>query len=194
METLIKSISNYIQLEPHEKTYFLSLLQRRKLANKEIILRPGEICKNSIFVVNGCLRTYGHDGNGFEKIMSFASSGHWIADMYSLLSQQPGNLITQAAKPSEIYLLPKARQEQLYADVPKFERFFRLLIENLLLDYQQRLMDNLTIRAEERFLKFKKAHPDLAETLPKKDIAAYIGVTPQFFSRMIAGISKKPGI
>ena len=68
--------------------------------------------------------------------------------------------------------------------MPVFERFFRIIIENSLVAYQQRLIDNLSLTAEERYNNFCKRYPTLITRLPSKQIAAYIGVTPEFFSKM----------
>jgi CRP-like cAMP-binding protein len=181
---IIDSITRHIQLSADEKEHFLSLLQPKSYKRKQFILEDGEVCKYSAFVAKGCLRGFTVDDNGFEHVLNFAPVGWWIADMYSLLTQKPGILNIQAAENSEVLLLSKARQEKLYHEIPQFERFFRIITENSLIAYQQRLLDNLSLAAEDRYLNFCKRYPTLIATLPKKQIASYIGVTPEFFSRM----------
>ena len=85
---------------------------------------------------------------------------------------------------TDVLLLSKANQEKLYHEIPQFERFFRIITENSLVSYQQRLIDNLSLTAEERYNNFCRRYPTLIYSLPKKQIASYIGVTPEFFSRM----------
>lgn len=187
---IILNISKYINLTPQEADHFISLLQPRALKRKEFLLADGDICKHSAFVTSGILRGYTIDQNGIEHVMNFAPPGWWMADMYSLLSQRPGNLYIEASERTEVVLLSKTSQEKLYQDVPRFERFFRIITENSLVAYQQRLMDNLSLPAEERYNNFCKRYPSLIHTLPKKDIASYIGVTPEFFSRMQAKMLK----
>jgi CRP-like cAMP-binding protein len=162
----------------------LSLLVPKSIKRKQFLLREGEVCKHTAFVTTGCLRAYTIDRNGFEHILHFAPPGWWVADMYSLVSQQAGNLFIEAVEASEILLLSKSRQEQLYADIPKFERFFRILAENSLVTHRQRLLDNLSLPAQDRYAIFCKRYPTLIQCLPQKYIAAYIGVTPEFFSKM----------
>ncbi len=123
--------------------------------------------------------------------MSFACEGWWIGDMYSLLSQKPGNLFIEVLEDSEVEVLSKENQEQLYLEIPKLERFFRILIENSLIANQERLMDNLSLTAEERFEKFCKKYPTLIQKVPQKQIASFIGVTPEFFSKMKSRMLKK---
>jgi CRP-like cAMP-binding protein len=181
---IIDSITRHIQLSAHEQQHFLSLLQSRTYKRKQFILQEGQICKNSTFVTKGCLRGFTVDQNGLEHIINFAPVGWWIADMYSLLTQKPATLNIEASEDAEVLLLSKLNQEKLYQDIPKFERFFRIITENSLVAYQQRTIDSLSLTAEERYNNFCKRYPSLVNTLPKKHIASYIGVTPEFFSRM----------
>ena len=88
-------------------------------------------------------------------------------------------------------ILSKENQEFLYAEIPKLERFFRILTENSLVANQERLMDNLSLSAEERFEKFRTKYPTLLQKIPQKQIASYIGVTPEFFSKMKSKLLRK---
>jgi CRP-like cAMP-binding protein len=183
-DLLLSHISRTIHLTNEETEYFTSLLQPADLKRKKFLLEDGQICKYSAFVSAGCLKGYTVDEYAFEHVLNFAPAGWWIADMYSLLTQKPGNLNIEALEDSELLLLSKHNQEILYQKVPKFERFFRIITENSLVAYQQRLMDNLSLTAEERYNNFCKRYPTLIHSVPKKDIATYIGVTPEFLSRL----------
>ncbi|HEY0246023.1 MAG TPA: Crp/Fnr family transcriptional regulator, partial [Mucilaginibacter sp.] len=88
-------------------------------------------------------------------------------------------------------LLSKINQEKLYLSIPKFERFFRILIEKSLVANQQRIVDNLSLTAEERYNIFCKRYPTLIDRLSQKQLASYIGVTPEFFSRMRSEMLRK---
>ena len=149
-----------------------------------MLLKDGEICRYSSFVIHGCLRGFSVDENGFEHVLNFAPQNWWIADMYSLITQKTGVLNIEALEDTEILTLSKISQEELYVKVPVFERFFRIITENSLVSYQQRLLDNLSLTAEERYNNFCKRYPTLISCVPSKQIASYIGVTPEFFSKM----------
>lgn len=183
-DLIIQNIARHIKLNEDEVLHFTSLLQHQQVKRKRFFLQEGEICRYSAFVTHGCLRGYSVDKDGFEHVLSFAPPGWWAADMYSLLSQKPGVLNIEALEDTDVLLLSKSNQERLYTDIPKFERFFRIITENSLVSYQQRLIDNLSLTAEERYHNFCSRYPTLINRLPKKQIASYIGVTPEFFSRM----------
>jgi CRP-like cAMP-binding protein len=191
MSLIIENISKHIALMPEEKLLFLSKTETRHCKAKTIILNSGEICKHSYFVNSGLLRSFNINDHIVEHVLSFACEGWWISDMYSLISQKPGNLFIEVLEDAEVMLLSKENQEILYREIPKLERFFRILTENSLVAHQERLMDNLSLSAEERFEKFCSKYPTLIQKVPQKHIASYIGVTPEFFSKMRARLLKK---
>jgi CRP-like cAMP-binding protein len=191
MAALIDNILKHVVLTPQEQELFLSKTETRYFKAKTILLNAGEVCKNSYFVNSGVLRSFNINDNIVEHVMSFACQGWWISDMYSLISQKPGNLFIEVIEDAEVVLLSKENQEQLYHDIPKLERFFRILTENALVANQQRIMDNLSLSAEERFEKFSKKYPSLIQQVPQKQIASFIGVTPEFFSKMKSKMLRK---
>jgi CRP-like cAMP-binding protein len=188
---IIKNVSKHIQLTKDEEKLFISFLKEKKIKRKQFSLRENEICENSIFIMSGCLRGYTIDPNGFEHILQFAPPDWWIADMYSLISQKPGNLNIDAIEDTEVLLLSRKNQEKLFVDVPKFERFFRIITENSLVANRQRVLDNMSLTAQQRFATFCHHYPTLIEHLPQKLIASYIGVTPEFLSKVKAEYFKK---
>jgi CRP-like cAMP-binding protein len=181
---LLQNVAKHIALSPEEEQHFLSLITVRQVKKKQFLLREKEICRHSAFVAAGCLRGYTVDDNGFEHILQFAPPDWWIADMYSLLSQRPGVHNIDALEDTQVLLLSKTDQEQLYTDIPKFERFFRIITENSLVASRQRLIDNLSLNAGQRYEQFCRQYPTLITQLPQKQIAAYIGVTPEFLSKL----------
>lgn len=191
MAQILDNISKIITLNPEEQALFLSKIEIKNYKAKTILLSSGEICKHSYFVNSGLLRSFNINDNIVEHVLGFARQGWWIGDMYSLLSQKPGNLLIEVLEDVEVVLLTKENQEILYQEIPKLERFFRILTENYLVANQERLLDNLSLSAEERFEKFCKKYPTLIQKVSQKHIASYIGVTPEFFSKMKTRLLKK---
>ena len=191
MELILKNIEQHVTLTAQEKELFLSKIEIHHYKAKTILLNSGAICKHSYFVNSGILRSFNINDNIVEHVLTFACEGWWIGDMYSLLSQKPGNLFIEVLEDAEVVLLFKENQEILYREIPKLERFFRILTENSLVANQERLMDNLSLTAEERFEKFCKKYPTLIQKIAQKQIASYLGVTPEFFSKMKSKMLRK---
>ncbi|AOZ99639.1 Crp/Fnr family transcriptional regulator [Flavobacterium commune] len=191
MSLILTNIEKHVQLTAEEKELFLSKTEIHHYKAKSILLSSGQVCKHSYFVNSGILRSFNINDNIVEYVLSFACEGWWMGDMYSLISQKPGNLFIEVLEDAELVLLSKENQEQLYTEIPKLERFFRILTENSLVANQERLMDNLSLSAEERYDKFLKRYLNLNHKIPQKQIASYIGVTPEFFSKMKAKLLRK---
>jgi len=184
LNLLFTNISKHILLSEAEKNYFHSKLHFRKLKKKEIYIQENQVCESAAFVLSGCLRSYTIDDNGFEHILQFAPTDWWITDMFSFISQKPGTIYIDAIEVSEIILLSRADQLDIFEKIPAFERYFRILTENSLVSYRKRVMDGLSLTAVERYHDFCKRYPTLIECLPQKQIASYIGVTPEFLSKI----------
>ncbi len=191
MNSFLQNIARHVLLSDTEQDQVIAFTEPQVFPPRTILLEAGKICTHSFFVCQGILRSYSVDQNGQEHVVNFASPGWFIADMYSFLTQKPGHLFIETNEESEVLLMSKENQEKLYVAVPKMERFFRILVENSLVANQQRLIDNLTFTAEARYDKFAVKHRDLVHILPQKQIASYLGITPEFFSRMKSRRLKK---
>lgn len=189
-DLILKNVSRYITLGEREMDFFLSLLEPRTFKRKKLYLEAGTICKHSAFVLEGALKSYSVDQDGKEHILSFATKDWWISDLYSLLSQKPAILNIEAIVDSEVLMLSRENQQLLYEKVPTFERFFRILVENSLVANQQRLIDNLSSTAEERYLRFIKKYPTIPSCVPQHNIASYLGITPEFLSKIRARLAR----
>lgn len=191
MTLILENIAKHVALTPEEEALFLSKTEVLQFKAKTILLSSGEICRNSYFVNSGILRSFNINDNIVEHVLSFACSCWWISDMYSYITEKPGDLFIEVLEDAEVVVLSKENQQFLFQEIPKLERFFRIQIENSLVANQERLMDNLSHTAEEHFEKFCTKYPTLIQKVPQKQIASFIGVTPEFFSKMKAKMLRK---
>lgn len=99
---------------------FLSKIEIKKYKAKTILHNAGEICKHSYSINSRLLRSLNINDNIVEHVLHFACKGCWIGEIYSLLSQKPGNLLIEVMEDAEVVLLSK---EKLYFETPKLERF-----------------------------------------------------------------------
>lgn len=190
-DLILQNISRHVQLDRTETDFFISLLQTRKLKRKEFLLKQGDICKTENFIVKGCLRTYTIDDNGFEHIVMFGIEDWWVGDLYSFLTQSPATYFIDALEDTVVLQITKANLDKLYDRVPKFERFFRLILQNAFIAQQQRINQNLSFTAEQRYLDFVNKYPQLEQRLSQKQVLAYLGITPVFLSMLRRKLSKK---
>lgn len=173
------------QLEQIKNIFTPKTVQRR-----EILLRPGEACRQTYFVCSGCLRSYVIDKKGKEFVIQFAPKDWWVSDLNSFFSQEPSMFFIDAIEPSEILVGERGYQQKLEAIHPDFLSLFNKLIRNSYRSLQKRLVNQFIATAEDRYLDFLNTYPDLARRVPQRMIASYIGVMPESLSRIRKELAK----
>lgn len=191
MKLLLEDIAKYITLNPEEKKHVLTLLEIRNYKAKTILLKEGETCSHLYFINKGVIRNYIIANGNKEIVYRIADDGNWISSIDSFHNQTAGYFNLEVLEDAEVIQLSHVNYEKLLQENPKTERFFRLLAFRFLIESIERTTDDLKLTAEEKFLKFSDNFPGLANRIPQKHIASYIGVTPEFFSKMKARMLKK---
>src|SRR5204863_117658 len=108
----------------------------------------------------------------------------WIGDMYSFLTNTPARFNIDALEDSEIVYFDKPSIEKIYAEMPKFEKFARMQLQNAFVANQRRIVDSMSLDAEHRYCNFIERFPLMEQRLPLKQIASYLGITPESLSRI----------
>jgi len=191
IEKLIAHFQAYLPLDQEEIQELSSRIKARKIKRRQFILSHGEKCKHYNFVASGCFKMYKVDPAGKEHNLLFASENQWITDIGSFHSEKPGELYIEAIEPSVIIQIEKKDLLYLYANYPKFDRNFRVIIEDEYIELQNRLLQTISSTAEERYLSFLDQYPHLINRLPNTQIASYIGITPEFLSRIRKKLSRQ---
>lgn len=188
---LASFFNSYIPLNLAEKEELLGRLTEQRVKRRQFILQPTDGCKYYTFVISGCFKMYGVDHNGAEHNIQFAAENEWIADISSFHSGTASQLYIEAIEPSVILQIDKTNLVYLYHHYPKFDRIFRVIIEEKFIELQNRVLQNISSTADERYESFLRQYPSLANRLPNTQIASYIGITPEFLSKIRRINSKK---
>lgn len=184
-DLLLKKFDEIIDLTQEEKELSLRFFISKKIRKKQYLLQQGDVCKYVAFVEKGLLRSYKVDDKGHEHITQFAFEGWWISDQLSFLTGEPSEYNIDALEDSELLLLTKQTEEQMLQKIPKFERFFRILLQNNLIATQKRLMNTLSQTAEERYSELITACPEtMPNRIPQHMLASFLGITPETLSRI----------
>lgn len=183
-EPLIAYFEKSFQLTDDEKELVLTKFHSRLFRKKQYVLQEGNVCTHMNFVVRGCLRSYKVDERGNSYILQFASEDNWINDLGSFHSMKPTALNIDALEDTVVLQINYDDLIYLYKHVPKFNLIFRVLVENAYIRLQERILQNISSTAEERYHSFLELYPHLYNRLSQVQIAAYLGVTPEFLSKL----------
>jgi CRP-like cAMP-binding protein len=191
MEALISHFRKYIRLDDEQLRIIESKIAKRKIKRRQMILQEGFVCKHYSFVSQGLFRMYGIDDKGFEHNIQFAAEGDWIADLGSFHSKKPSQLFIEALEPSEIIQIEQKDLYFLYLNILKLDRVFKVTFENKFIELQNRVLQTFSSTAEQRYLSFLEHYANLASRLPNTQIASYLGITPEFLSKIRKNLSNK---
>jgi CRP-like cAMP-binding protein len=182
-DRLKTSLERLLPLTPGEFVQFAALLTPRRLTKHEGWLRAGEVCTHIAFINRGCLRYYYlKDGNEFNG--QFFFEGAWVGEYQSFLTGQPSTQYIDALEDTELFVMPRTDLQTLYNEQPVFERFGRLVAENVVIGSQRRTASLLFDSPEERYLKLIAERPKVVERIPLHHIASYLGIQPESLSRI----------
>jgi len=181
---ILSQINRHISLDEREGLYFSSLLIHAKIKQGDYLEKVGSVTQSFIHVESGCLMSYYTDKEGDDHVLQFATAGWWTGDLQSFTKQQPAIYSTRALAESSVFYLPKADMDQLLERYPKFEKYFRILFQNSLITHQDRILQNISDTAEDRYEHFRQKYPSLEQYVPLKYIASYLGITPEFLSKI----------
>ncbi len=185
MELIRDTIQRYVPLSDKEWKLVREPWMERTFAKGGSISRAGSVEQWFYVVKEGVQKLFfEHDGN--EHCLGFSYDHSWSGDFDSFVSQRPGRFQVQAITPSILIGIRHPDLQELYAKLPVMERFGRLMLEELVRGRATREIELLSLSAEERFRKLVQRSPHLLQLVPQKDIASYLRMTPETFSRLRA--------
>jgi len=179
-------LSRFARLSEQEIKIFENSLEFRKVPKKTILLHAGEICNFEAYINKGCIREYFVDRDGIELTLQFATEDWWVSDITSFEDQVPSDMYIEALEDCELLVLSRQAKENLINEVPQLERMFRLMIQRHLSKLQKRLFKTVSSTAMEQYVEFVNRYPTLSQRVSQQYIASYLGITPEFLSRLRA--------
>ena len=88
-------------------------------------------------------------------------------------------------------VLSKKDKEFAYNKIPKIEKLFRVMTQKTHIALQRRIIDNLSKTADQRYIDFIEKYPNLFQRLTNVQIAAYLGISHEFLSKIRRKIASK---
>lgn len=191
MNKLLTHIKKDIKLTESEEVILMSKVKERIYLKGQYILQADDICRFQTFIIAGKVRTFYLDNNGNEHIISFGIENWWVGDICSFATQTPAEFNTQCLEKTTVIQISHENMERLYFEIPKLERYFRIIIQAAYGSMSKRVIRNHSMTAKERYLLFINTYPEIAQRVPQYMIASYLGITKEFLSHLRNQISKE---
>ncbi|WP_425392221.1 Crp/Fnr family transcriptional regulator [Ekhidna sp.] len=190
ISSLIEYFNTFLPLTEEETAELEKRVKPKTVKRRQFILSSGDVCKYYSFIMEGCFKMYKVDENAKEHNLHFAVENQWITDIGSFHSEQPSQLYIEAIEPSRILQISKQDLIYFYEHSIKFNRIFRVIVENEFVLLQNRLLQTISTSAEQRYLEFIELYPNLFNRISNVQVASYLGITPEFLSNIRKKLSE----
>jgi CRP/FNR family transcriptional regulator, anaerobic regulatory protein len=151
---------------------------------RDVLLEAGAVPEYVFFVEEGLLRLSSTTEAGQEQTLQFAMEGWWLTDFMAFFNGTVSPMAVDAIEDCVLRVLPRAAYEPLFVACPPMERYFRRLYQRTYAAAQRRAHVHELRSAPERYEFFIASYPDFVERIPQYMLASFLGMTPEFLSRL----------
>lgn len=190
LERLKESLEVHVSLKDEEWELCKNSFRPKRMLKRQFLLQEGDVCRELAFVEKGALYSYSVDSKGNQHVIRFAFEGWWMANLESFFTHTPTRLNIEVLEDSELLVLDKTNHEKLLEEVPAYERYHRIIIQNAYVALQQRVENALGQTAEEKYARLIEQSPEFLNRVPLNLVASYLGVSPETLSRVRAGFRR----
>ncbi len=187
---IVKLISRYLELTNEEASAFAECIPIKSFKKGDLLLREGQVSRDSYFVIEGCVRKY-YIIEGEERTTEFYVEDESVASLQSYKNKTPANHYFECVEDCKLAVLNYDKEQELFKRVPKYEALCRMSMENDFGEQQEALAKFITSSPEERYKNLLETRPDLLQRVPQYHLASYLGVKPESLSRIRKRISNK---
>jgi CRP-like cAMP-binding protein len=189
-EQLYKSIHEHVTLTDEEWELCRNNFRPKRMLKRQFLLQEGDLSRQLTFVEKGALCSYSIDSDGNRHVIRFAFEGWWVGDLKSFITGKPTMLNTEVLEDSELLILDKKNHEKLLQEIPAYERYQRILLQNAYVALHERIENALGLTAEEKYERLMERTPEFLNRVPQHLVASYLGISPETLSRVRSSFSR----
>ena len=184
MEQLLKYLDSIYPMSEGLREHLTTILHQKSLKKKTLHLRAGQLSNEICFIAAGLLKCYYIDENGNEICSWFMKEGDVIVSVESFFKREHSYQSIQAIEDCILFGITYDQLQYLFNTYLEFNFIGRVLLQKYYCLAEQRLYSIRMKRAMERFQFMHENSADLLTRVSNKDIASYLGITPETYSRV----------
>jgi CRP-like cAMP-binding protein len=182
MDQLSSFIKSRIAIEPIDLEVILSRFKQKTIKKGTLLLKRGQVASQYYFVKSGAIRFY--FGESDEQLTAWVVfQNEFFTEISSLSPGKPTRFNIEAIEETTLNYIDKSDMEELYRQYASWQEFGRITWEMMAIRMIDEIIRFQTLSAEERYLEFLKV-PGFLQRVPIKQLASYLGITPNALSRI----------
>lgn len=185
LEKLFKEFNVDMSLFTSEESeLFDNSFEKTLVKRNDFLIREGELEKYSYFIFDGITRCWTLNDKGEEQTFWFCKEGTFSMSNISFTLKKKSDFNVQTLVDSVIYRIDNEKVIQIYEVIPRLKTVFDDMTAILLSRILKRNIDLIKYSPEQYYLLMMEEYGSVLNFIPLKDIASYLGITPQALSRI----------
>ena len=190
ISSVISTLDYFYPLSEGMKDYFKKHSYACSFRKGKLLLKAGEICEHIYFIKKGAVRGFIKEGK--KDITTWITAENEVVSSISALDvREPAFENMQAIENCELLALTYADFQELYIRFPEFNIVARKVLQKYYQDAEGRAFIVRLTNAENKYQLFISRYGHLANRIPLKYIASFLGITLETLSRVRKKLSLK---
>jgi CRP-like cAMP-binding protein len=183
IQKLIESFGAMAHLPPEAEKALVSIIEKREVRKKTILLSEGKISNELYFIEKGVARAYYYK-SGKEATFWIAAENEFVASFASFFSRTPSTKYIETLEDSVLWIFDHDKLEKLYSGSKELERMGRLFTSYGMAILEQKFDNFHSQTAKEKYDLLTSQHPNILQRVSLGIIASYLGITQETLSRI----------
>jgi len=147
-------------------------------------LAAGDRAVECGIVLAGVMREYYPLADGREVTRNFAGPGDGVGSLSDLISGEPSRSSVEAETDARVAQFPWRTLREAADRSTAWSRFLAATTERLYLVKARREYELLALDAEARYVQFRRRFAAIEDAIALRQVASYVGITPEHLSRL----------
>ena len=183
MHRLFQLLNAIYPLSEELVDYLSKKFEYYEVKKGDYLLKKGQVCRHLFFIDEGLVRCFYYRGNK-EICAWFQTEGNAVISFDSFYNQVPATEYIEALEDCKLYRITHADLQYMYKTYLESNIHRAALTEQYYQTVWKCFYNTRLTTAKERYQFFIENFPHWASRVPKKDIAAFLGVSEHHFSRI----------
>lgn len=179
----MEAFGEIAKLSGEAEQEFLSTIQRKQVAKKELLQKEGVVCDDVFFIEKGIARTF-YYRDGKDITYWIAAENEFVGAMGSFFSRKPSNKLVETLEDSILWVFNYHKLESLYSSSQELERMGRLFANYGITLLEEKFDDSHFLSAKQRYDLLIEKHPTIIQRVSLGIVASYLGITQETLSRI----------
>lgn len=181
--SLLHVLNQLYPVSPEAQQYLRDHVSFCEVSKRKLLLKEGTFCEHIYFISKGAIRGFTREGS--KDITTWiVVENELVSSILSLDHQVKARENIQALEKCVLLSLPLTELEAWYEKFPETNILARKILQRYYADAENRAFIARLTKAENKYRHFLTHHQALANRIPLKYIASYLGVTLETLSRI----------